>query len=336
MLDEYREFKHKDDKDTGDRTKDKDEDAEDKKDAEKDGEGEPKEEEEMTEEEKKRATDDKSKGRTKGHSAGDEDKPSKSKEKSKESMKEEDEDDPEDGAPSEHNDADWSELDKIDSKEFITEEEGREITRAVERIKRKKLKLARVTETLNGLATDQRVRTYAVPSKYQVGKGVILKGRKPGKAKLYLVFDASGSMHSDMDMFKEIISKSIPQAMECPCEWFSGWGNDAKLNYPKTYHDRGYKDYYKGKFKDFMKVDAYNGYGDDGDRVIDLCMLAEEKGFNPIGVTDGGGCIRFPDTLKKLKRTILVGADKGWLNKAKKINPAIQTLCTAEDTYAED
>ena len=331
MLDEYREFKYSGDG-AGDGAKDEeDEDAEDTKDAEKDGKGEPKEDEEMTEEEKKRATDDKSKGRKKGHSAGDEDKPSKSKEKSKESMK--DEDDPEDGVPSEHNDADWSELDKIDSKEFITEEEGREITRAVERIKRKKLKLARVTETLNGLATDQRVRTYAVPSRYQVGKGVILKGRKPGKAKLYLVFDASGSMNSDMDMFKEIIQKSIPQALECPCEWFSGWGNEAKLNYLKTYHDRSYKDYYKGKFKDFIKVDAYNGYGDDGDRVIDLCMLAEEKGFNPIGVTDGGGCIRFPDTLKKLKRTILVGGDMEWLKEAKKINPAVQTICTDEDEY---
>jgi hypothetical protein len=329
MLDEYRAFKHGDG--AGDGAKDEDEDAEDEKDAEKDGKGEPKEEEEMTEEEKKRATDDKSKGRKKGHSAGDEDKPSKSKEKSKESMK--DEDDPEDGVPSEHNDADWSELDKIDSKEFITAEEGREITRAVERIRRKKLKLARVTETLNGLATDQRVRTYAVPSRYQVGKGVILKGRKPGKAKLYLVFDASGSMNRDMDMFKEIIQKSIPQAMECPCEWFSGWDNEAKLNYPKTYHDRSYKDYYKGKFKDFIKVDAYNGYGDDGDRVIDLCMLAEEKGFNPIGVTDGGGCIRYPDTLKKLKRTILVGGDMEWLRKAKKINPAVHIICTDEDEY---
>jgi hypothetical protein len=285
----------------------------------------------MTEEEKKRATEDKSKGREKGH-AGGEDKPSKSKEKSKERMK--DEDDPEDeGSIGEHDKTDWSELDKIDSKEFITEEEGKEIARAIEKIRRKKLKLARVTETLNGLATDQRVRTYAVPSKLQISKGVILKGRKPGKAKLYLIFDASGSMRGDMNMFKEIISKSIPQAMECPCEWFSGWDNNEKLNYPKTYHGKSCRDYYKGKFKDFIEVDAYGGYGDDGDRVIDLCMLAEEKGFNPIGVTDGGGCIRYPNTLKKLKRTILVGDDMDWLKDAKKINPAIQIICTDEDEY---
>lgn len=125
-----------------------------------------------------------------------------------------------------------------------------------------------------------------------------------------------------MDMFKEIISKSIPQAMDTPTVWFSG-GNTKIKSDPKG---KSY-DYYKGSFKDFMPVYANNGYSDDGDRTIELCWQAEQLGYSPIGVTDGGGQISWSkDMIKQLKRTVLVGQNKHWLEEVQKINPKIQIL----------
>lgn len=69
------------------------------------------------------------------------------------------------------------------------------------------------------------------------------------------------------------------------------------------------------------------GYSDDGDRTIELCYKAEQLGYSPIGVTDGGGKISWSkDMLKQLKRTIFVGQDKEWLEDVQKINPKIQVL----------
>ena len=149
----------------------------------------------------------------------------------------------------------------------------------------------------------------------------MLKGRKPGRASLYLVFDASGSMGDELALFKKIISESIPQAMSIPTEWFSGYGEKIPRNPAGRNHD-----YYKGTFKDIMPVYANSGYSDDGDRVIELCLAAEKQGYSPIGVTDGGGGIYKPDVLKQLKRTVLVGNRKAWLRKAKEINPRIETI----------
>lgn len=231
----------------------------------------------------------------------------------------------EDKDESEHDETDWSKLEKIDSKEFITEEEADDIVERVNRLKRKRIKLGRLTQKLNGLATTTRERTYRMPSYIQVNKGIMMKGKMPGKTQLYLCFDASGSMGSELKLFKDIISKAIPQAMDCPCEWFSGYGPSEVERRCKNPDGRSY-DYYKGKFKDMMDVHAASGYSDDGDRTIELCLKAEEKGFTPIGVTDGGGNIYEPDVLKKLKRTILVGPNGYWLQRAKKINPNIQIL----------
>lgn len=89
----------------------------------------------------------------------------------------------------------------------------------------------------------------------------------------------------------------------------------------------GYDGYFKGKFKDFMDVLASSGYSDDGDRTIELCWLAEQAGYTPIGVTDGGGRISWSkDKLKQLKRTVLVGQNPDWLKEVVKINPAVQVL----------
>ena len=222
----------------------------------------------------------------------------------------------------EHDKTDWSKLDDINPKEFIDSDEADYIQDAIKELKNKKLKLARLTETLNGLATTTRIRTYARPSYIGVDKSIMLKGRKPGRASLYLVFDASGSMGEELALFKKIISESIPHAMTVPTEWFSGGGQTISHN-PEG---RNY-DYYKGTFKDIMSVYASSGYSDDGDRTIELCLKAEEKGFTPIGVTDGGGGIYEPEILKKLTRTVLVGDNKRWLEKAREINPRIQTIC---------
>lgn len=223
---------------------------------------------------------------------------------------------------SEHDKTDWSKLDKIDSKEFIEEGEADEYVYQINELKKKKFRLGKLTQTLNGLATTTRQRSYAMPSTIHVGKGVLLKGRTPGKTNLYLCFDASGSMGSEMETFKEIISKSIPQAMDVPTAWFSG----ACERIPRDPEGRSY-DYYKGKFKDFMPVYANSGYDDDGDRTIELCLKAEKQGYSPIGVTDGGGQISWSkDMIKQLQRTILVGQREGWLKAVQKINPKIQII----------
>ena len=223
---------------------------------------------------------------------------------------------------SEHDKTDWSKLDKIDSKEFIESDEADEYVEQINELKRKKLRLSKLTQTLNGLATTTKQRSYAMPSTIHVGKGVLLKGRVPGKTNLYLCFDASGSMSCEMETFKEIISKSIPQAMDVPTAWFSGYGAEI----PRDPEGRSY-DYFKGKFKDFMPVCASSGYSDDGDRTIELCLKAERQGYSPIGVTDGGGQISWSrDMIKQLQRTILVGQREGWLKAVQKINPKIQII----------
>lgn len=210
--------------------------------------------------------------------------------------------------PSEHDKTDWKKLEKIDSKEFIDKDEGDYIVEQVNKLKRKKFKLGKLTERLNGMVTSTRQRTYSKPNPIKVGSGVILKGSKPGRTPLYLCFDASGSMGCELETFKEIISKSIPQAMDVPCEWFTC-------------------SYGKGKFRDIMGVHAYSGFDDDGDRVIDLCWKAEQAGYSPIGVTDGGGRISWSKPkLQQLKRTVLVGQNRRWLDAAQKINPRVQIL----------
>lgn len=223
----------------------------------------------------------------------------------------------------EHDKTDWRKLDNISSKEFIDADETRHIDKAIKELKQKKLKLARLTETLNGLVTTTKIRTYARPSYIGVDKSIMLKGRKQGRASLYLVFDASGSMGDELALFKKIITESIPQAMSTPTEWFSGWGEKIAPN-PEGRNS----DYYKGTFKDIIPVHASSGYSDDGDRVIALCQKAEEKGYSPIGVTDGGGGVYEPDILKKLTRTVLVvpAHETDWIRKVKTINPRVQII----------
>ena len=223
---------------------------------------------------------------------------------------------------SEHDKTDWSKLDNIDSKEFIESDEADRYVHQINELKKKKFRLGKLTQTLNGLATTTKQRSYAMPSTIHVGKGVLLKGRTPGKTNLYLCFDASGSMGSEMETFKEIISKSIPQAMDVPTAWFSG----AYAKIPRDPEGRNY-DYFKGKFRDFMPVYANSGYDDDGDRTIELCLKAEKQGYSPIGVTDGGGQISWSrDMIKQLQRTILVGQNENWLERVQKINPKIQII----------
>ena len=229
---------------------------------------------------------------------------------------------------SEHDKTDWSKLDDIDSKEFIESDEADEYVYQINELKKKKFRLGKLTQTLNGLATTTKQRSYAMPSTIHVGKGVLLKGRTPGKTNLYLCFDASGSMGSEMETFKEIISKSIPQAMDVPTTWFSGHpGNGWDSIKHLEDKDARNSDYYKGQFKDFMQMRASSGYNDDGDRTIELCLKAEKQGYSPIGVTDGGGQISWSrDMIKQLQRTILVGPRENWLKAVQKINPKIQVL----------
>lgn len=229
---------------------------------------------------------------------------------------------PEPEPESEHDKTDWSKLDDIDSKEFIESDEADRYVYQINELKKKKFRLGKLTQTLNGLATTTRQRSYAMPSTIHVGKGVLLKGRTPGKTNLYLCFDASGSMGREMETFKEIISKSIPQAMDVPTAWFSG----ACERIPSDPEGRN-SDYFKGKFKDFMPVYANSGYNDDGDRTIELCHKAEKQGYSPIGVTDGGGQISWSrDMIKQLQRTILVGQNERWLKTVQEINPKIQII----------
>lgn len=221
-----------------------------------------------------------------------------------------------------HDETDWSKLEDRDSTEFIDEDEGDYLTNKINQLRNKKFKLARLTQTLNGLSTTTKQRTYAVPSYMNLDRNIIMKGRRPGKTALYLCFDASGSMGDELAMFKKIISESIPHAMDVPTTWFSGHGAHIK-NDPEG---RNY-DYYKGKFKDIMPVWASSGYDDDGDRTIEMCYKAEQMGYSPIGVTDGGGQISWSrDMIKQLKRTILVGQRSRWLEEVKKLNPNIQIL----------
>ena len=331
MLDEYSKYKHGE---TGDGKGEGE--GESKETEEKEGEGEgtgkgdskddKKEDSKGTDDKKDKAGDgekkeDKSK---KGHSEGGKDTADDRKSKAEEGEPEVKDDAERPDTIDEHDKTDWSKLEEIDSKEFIEKDEADRYENEINKLKRKKLKMGRLTHTLNGLATTKRERTYRLPSMLQTGDGCIFKGKTPGKIELYLIFDASGSMSGDMATFKEIISKSIPQAMNCPCEWFAGYNYDSPIKPYKTEHGDGY---YKAKFKDFMAVRASSGFDDDGDRVIELCYLAEQMGYSPIGVTDGGGQLSWSkDKLKKLKRTILVGQNGYWLKKCKEVNPNIQIL----------
>lgn len=234
-----------------------------------------------------------------------------------------------------HEETDWSQLDNIDTKEFITKKEGNILIDKINELKSLKLKLAKITSTLNSLVTTTRVRSYKTPSYIFTGQNTILKGTKEGKAGLYLCFDASGSMSRDMDTFKEIISKAIPQALRTPTVWFSGWACDTqgKQVMSKCRNDEFRDhDYYKGTFDDFMHISADSGYSDDGDRTIELCYKAEQLGYSPIGITDGGGSLTWSiDMLKQLKRTVLVIDNKEWLEKVQEANPTIQTIYTGTE-----
>ena len=320
MLDEYRKFKHGED--------------EDKKEGE--GEGDETTEDEGDKSKGKSKKDKKKKGSTEkaheegGHNSTPREKTGKDTSEIKTKPESEQ---PEPEAPGHHDETDWSKLDDIDSKEFITKSEGNRWVEEINRLKNIKLRLARITKTLNGLVTDTKVRSYKTPSYMQTGQHTIFKGSKKGHASLYLCFDASGSMGGDMDTFKEIISKAIPQALKTPTVWFSGWayGDEEDRAIMKRCHDpkgRDY-DYYKGTFADFMKISADSGYSDDGDRTIEMCFKAEQLGYSPIGITDGGGCLSWSvDMLQQLKRTVLVGHNEDWLKAVRKINPNIQIIYT--------
>lgn len=317
MLKEYADYKHKDEDEKGEG---EGEGTPEETDEEGDGTGEGKGDKPSDEE-----SEGKSEARTTpekdGHGASGKGKEEKEPEVTDETPEPEKESEQPSPEP-EHDKTDWSKLDNIDSKEFIETSEGDKYVEQINRLKRKKFKLGKLTQTLNGLATTTKQRSYAMPSTIHVGKGVLLKGRTPGKTNLYLCFDASGSMDREMETFKEIISKSIPQAMDVPTAWFSGYGE--KVPRDPTGRNR---DYYKAKFKDFMSVCATGGYNDDGDRTIELCYKAEQLGYSPIGVTDGGGQISWSkDMLKQLKRTVFVGQKKWWLEEAQRINPKIQII----------
>lgn len=309
MLDEYKAHKKGEDEGgSGDRSKEGK--GEDDK-----GEGESKDktDKDKKDKDKKDEVDDGEKEGeskdTKEHSEGgkDEEDSEDSKEDKLEDCKPEhapDTEEPKD----EHDKTDWSKLKDRDNTEFIDKETADVIEEASAKLKRREIKLGRLTQRLNGLATTTRARTYAMPSYIGTSTGVIIKGKARGRTELYLCFDASGSMGRELETFKEIISKSIPHAMDCPCEWFTD-------------------EYGKGTFRDIMPVYADSGFCDDGDRVIELCWKAEQKGFSPIGVTDGGGKISWSEKyLKQLKRTVLVGQNNWWLEMAKEINPRIQTI----------
>lgn len=304
MLDEYKDFKKKDEEEKA-----------------------PKETDEKGEETSEETAETKVKSHAEEKKdTPEKDKPAESKPEEGKPEINEDAEEPEEKEPAplpdEHDKTDWSKLEELEDKEFIEEREGDRYVEAINRLKRKKFKLGKLTETLNGLVTSTRRRTYAMPSPIRLSGGAILKGSKPGRTKLYLCFDASGSMSGQMETFKEIISKSIPQAIETPTVWFSGYGERIKRD-----PDGRSSDYHKGTFKDFMPVSADNGYSDDGDRTIELCWKAEQLGYSPIGVTDGGGRISWAtDMLKQLKRTVFVGQDPDWLKEVRKINPKIQTL----------
>ena len=331
MLDEYSKHKHGDDTE---KTKGEGEGDESKDDEKKDGEGKDKTPGKDKEDKKDKGKGDKTKSSKKEHAE------SKERETSKK-------DRPEDGVPEitdeqppepEHDKTDWSKLEEIDTKEFISESESRDLTREINKLKRVKLQLAKISQTLNGLVTTQKIRSYKSPSHMLTGQRTIFKGQNVGKTSLFLCFDASGSMDSEMATFKEIISKSIPQALKTPTTWFSGWpgwGDDRRAFEERCHDPEGRSDdYYKSTFQDFMKVEASSGYGDDGDRTIEMCWKAEQQGYNPIGITDGGGKLSWSkDMLKQLKRTVLVGQNGHWLREAQRINPRIQIISTDPEDY---
>lgn len=344
MLDEYRKFKHKDEEDKKEGEGDGEEkDSEEKKEDEDSkskgkGKGKTKDKEEDKPKEDEKKEDKKKKGSTdKAHAEGGHDSTPREKtgKDTSEITSEPESEQPEPEAPGHHSETDWSKLDEIDSKEFITEREGNEWVEEINRLKNVKLRLARITKTLNGLVTDTKVRSYKTPSYMQTGQHTIFKGSKKGHASLYLCFDASGSMGGDMDTFKEIIGKAIPQAMKTPTTWFSGYAyrdeGRAVMRRCKDPEGRN-DDYYKGTFADFMHIAADNGYSDDGDRTIEMCFKAEQLGYSPIGITDGGGCLSWStDMLKQLKRTVFVGHSKRWLLAVQKVNPNIQIIYTGRE-----
>ena len=341
MLDEYRKFKHKDDDKKDDKGDGEEKDSEEKKEDEdskskskgktKDKEEDkPKEDGDKKEDKKKPSTD-------KAHAEGGHDSTPRDKSGKDESKvtSEPESEQPEPEAPGHHSETDWSKLDEIDSKEFITESEGNKWVDEINALKNAKIRLAQITKTLNGLVTDTKIRSYKTPSYMQTGQHTIFKGSKKGHASLYLCFDASGSMSGDMDTFKEIIGKAIPQALKTPTVWFSGYAyreeGRAVMRRCKDPEGRS-SDYYKGTFADFMNISADSGYSDDGDRTIEMCFKAEQLGYSPIGITDGGGCISWSaDMLKQLKRTVFVGHSKGWLDAAQKVNPNIQVIYTGRE-----
>ena len=341
MLDEYRKFKHGEDEDKkeGEGEGDDSEETEEDEDSKSKGKGkgkvkdtDKKEEDEPKDDKKK---EDKKKGSTdKAHAEGGHDSTPRAKtgKDTSEVETEPESEQPEPEAPGHHDETDWSKLDDIDSKEFITEREGNEWVEEINRLKNVKLRLARITKTLNGLVTDTKVRSYKTPSYMQTGQHTIFKGSKKGRASLYLCFDASGSMGGDMDTFKEIIGKAIPQAMKTPTVWFSGYAyrEEGRAVMKRCHDSEGRNDdYYKGTFADFIHISADSGYSDDGDRTIEMCFKAEQLGYSPIGVTDGGGRISWSkDMIKQLKRTVLVGHSEEWLKAVQSINPNIQIIYT--------
>lgn len=339
MLDEYRKFKHGEDEDKkegegegdgSEETEEKEEDSKSKgkvKDTDKKEEDEPKKDDKKKEDKKKGDTD-------KAHAEGGHDSAPRAKtgKDTSEVKTEPESEQPEPEAPGHHSETDWSKLDDIDTKEFITEHEGNEWVEEINRLKNVKLRLARITKTLNGLVTDTKVRSYKTPSYMMTGQHTIFKGSKKGHASLYLCFDASGSMGGDMDTFKEIIGKAIPQALKTPTVWFSGYAyrEEGKAVMKRCVDPEGRDDdYYKGTFADFMHISADSGYSDDGDRTIEMCFKAEQLGYSPIGITDGGGRLSWSvDMIKQLKRTVLVGHSERWLKEVQKINPTIQIIYT--------
>lgn len=320
MLKEYADYKHTDKSDEEKESDSKGEETEEKEDEDSKGKGKGKSKSKPEDKEcKDKGDGGKTEESKKGHEEGGSSSGGHKDEKAEDGAPEiKDEPEPE----PEHDKTDWSKLDKLDDKEFIEKDEGDDYVRQINRLKAKKFRLGKLTQTLNGLVTTTTKRTYMKPSRIQLSDGIVLKGKERGRTQLYLCFDASGSMGREMETFKEIISKSIPQAMQTPTTWFSGYGEEIKAD-----PDGRNYDYYKGRFKDFMPVHADSGYSDDGDRTIELCYKAEQLGYSPIGVTDGGGQISWSkDMLKQLKRTVLVGQNKDWLECAQKINPKIQIL----------
>lgn len=338
MLDEYAKFKHKDEETGAGEGEGKSKEDKKTEEKEKGGKETPSEsdKEEDKKEEDKPKKDESKTGRKPAHAeGGHKDEPKEEKETPAEESPEV-KPESEQPDPGHHDETDWSKLEDIDTKEFITEREAERYIEEINEIKRTKIRLARITQTLNGLVTTTKIRSYKTPSYMQTGQHTIFKGSKNGKASLYLCFDASGSMGGDMDTFKEIIGKAIPQALRTPTVWFSGWAyrEEGRQIMRRCKDPEGRdSDYYKGTFADFMNIMADSGYGDDGDRTIEMCYKAEQAGYSPIGITDGGGCLSWStDMLKQLKRTVFVGHSKRWLLAVQKVNPNIQTIYTGRES----